>query len=1128
MNMRQHLVGRIVFDLDAGRREGASALQQRVSSFAASRLALLIERCLDGYSEPGMPDYFERIELDLGRLDPARLEGQLAERIDHALRERLARQVREHVAAAEEGTAAAGDTETQAALKELGDYLEDGQGAAPAPVLALLIERAPSALVQLLARLGVRQPVRKRLANHFAQAQLGQVVRLLEPAHGMLVLSCVDEIDRVHAARPVVAQDGRSLRRAVWEFIFAYLLLERGSHFNTRAFAASLLRQIAGRYRIGYASLLDALGAGVESAALPFGARASLPGLLAELRADCAQAPAAAPRPSAAARQLRQLATYLDTGVGPGQDGPAAPALLDMLLDQQPDALRELLVTLGSKALVRRRLAQQLPEPLLARVVRLLEPAEARQIVRDVGTLRRLHADEALVTADVPGLARVLWQLVLDYLLCDRGSHFNRRAFVKATLRGLAARYGIAYRALLLAVLAHLPPRAARQAQGDTLADILFALSDETWLGVEPPPATGTAAPELAELLRGSPLARLVGELRAALTPLLPHADALTAYLLAALRAPGDAHALVRSVTAAACARYGLAYGVTLARMAAAPGAGIALRAACQVLLDELAPQPPRPQVDDLEMALTYLRHGHFPADADPDALAVALLQAPQQTAAALRAMPATPLTIARLLEHVTGAGLASLLAALAPQQHRPLLDFLKASAVLGERARALHWAYLLEALMAPGQAALIGPVALRCARSLGLTASAYRAALAKRLSGEALAALPTDGPPPAAQDEPATSGWRQLALMPDDAAPGTAALQCFLQFGVPPAAGLAASVERATRDERATLKALLLYACGRDIERARLARSMPPALLQVLLGEAFDAASRCLQVLRTQAGRWWSEADLIAALLAAVHARRGRTLDLGHLLHTLLSRSPAAFLPQQAQLLQRLDTEFDGRHGVADKAYRQQLRAAGRRLAAAQPWPAQRAPTTPWRFPEDAPAARLEGGFHITNGGAVLLWPFLHGYFAALGMLEGNRFRNTEAQLRAPQLVQLLAEGAFAPTEEGLLLNKLLCGLEGTEVLDHPGEPSEQEVALAEQILYSVTQHWEKLKNTTIPVLRHTFLMRGARLLRREDGWSLAVEPSAFDPLLQSLPWGLSTVRLPWMTGMLWVEWKR
>jgi hypothetical protein len=81
-------------------------------------------------------------------------------------------------------------------------------------------------------------------------------------------------------------------------------------------------------------------------------------------------------------------------------------------------------------------------------------------------------------------------------------------------------------------------------------------------------------------------------------------------------------------------------------------------------------------------------------------------------------------------------------------------------------------------------------------------------------------------------------------------------------------------------------------------------------------------------------------------------------------------------------------------------------------------------------------------------------------------------------------------------------------------------------EQAEAEALLKALIGHWSALRDTSPDGLRGAFLLRPGKLSERGGEWLLQVERQAADILLGDLPWGYSAVRLPWMTGILWVEW--
>jgi hypothetical protein len=77
-----------------------------------------------------------------------------------------------------------------------------------------------------------------------------------------------------------------------------------------------------------------------------------------------------------------------------------------------------------------------------------------------------------------------------------------------------------------------------------------------------------------------------------------------------------------------------------------------------------------------------------------------------------------------------------------------------------------------------------------------------------------------------------------------------------------------------------------------------------------------------------------------------------------------------------------------------------------------------------------------------------------------------------------------------------------------------------------AEALLQSALTHWSALKNTSIGGLRTAYLQRQALLYEAEHGWKLHVERQPFDMLLETLPWSISIVKLPWMQTAIYTEW--
>lgn len=165
-----------------------------------------------------------------------------------------------------------------------------------------------------------------------------------------------------------------------------------------------------------------------------------------------------------------------------------------------------------------------------------------------------------------------------------------------------------------------------------------------------------------------------------------------------------------------------------------------------------------------------------------------------------------------------------------------------------------------------------------------------------------------------------------------------------------------------------------------------------------------------------------------------------------------------------------------------------------------------------------------LAEGLFIDNAGLVLLHPFLPQLFEALGIVSDEKIIRPDFAL---SLLHYLATGQNPGLEYELVLPKVLCQLPLSapvaSLILLPDDARQE----ADALLQAVINHWTALRNSSFDSLRGTFLLRPGKLTAQADGdWRLQVEHQTCDILLDSLPWGLATVKLPWMRPLLWVEW--
>jgi hypothetical protein len=168
----------------------------------------------------------------------------------------------------------------------------------------------------------------------------------------------------------------------------------------------------------------------------------------------------------------------------------------------------------------------------------------------------------------------------------------------------------------------------------------------------------------------------------------------------------------------------------------------------------------------------------------------------------------------------------------------------------------------------------------------------------------------------------------------------------------------------------------------------------------------------------------------------------------------------------------------------------------------------------------------RATAPFGVNNAGLVILQSWIHPLFTHLGLIENDRFRNREAQQRAVHILQFLATGQRETSEQFLLLNKVLCGLERHKPVEAGIEMSAEDEAICLSLLEAVVVLWRVIEKSSVDGLRGNWLVRDGSLSESDALWSLVVKKRAYDVLLARFPSSYSIVKLPWMEKAIYVSW--
>lgn len=169
---------------------------------------------------------------------------------------------------------------------------------------------------------------------------------------------------------------------------------------------------------------------------------------------------------------------------------------------------------------------------------------------------------------------------------------------------------------------------------------------------------------------------------------------------------------------------------------------------------------------------------------------------------------------------------------------------------------------------------------------------------------------------------------------------------------------------------------------------------------------------------------------------------------------------------------------------------------------------------------------SQKEEVYFIQAAGLILLHPFLPELMGSTGIWTADAWSSPEAGFRGVKLLSYLSFGNIEEPEHQLLFHKLLMGMEMDVALEAVPPLTSEETTACEELLQAAVSHWKALGNVSPASLQEGYLQREGKLQRKDDGYYLQIEHKTLDVLLARLPWGYSTVKLPWMSKIIHTSW--
>jgi len=324
--------------------------------------------------------------------------------------------------------------------RRIGDALQRGDaGWLSAAWPGLCRDYARPLLEELLAH-GRLAAVRKRIAGRFPESVVKGILLLLEPGESAFIEVVTEKPELFRRALGDGQGNAARSRRPLWEFTLGYLIAERGSAFNRKAYLGSLVRQMAAHANLDFRELLVSMHQMLVQSMVATPLKAELLELLDEIAAESGVALPGAGGKAPGNEEpvaLISLRQKVREALLQGTFEELAPIWPGLVRDY-PSLLRQELHRLGNRETVRRRIAERFPEAMIREIL-LLEPAEAGFVTQVVGRRELFRQAGAFIRDGSEEVGKRLWEFTLAYQLEERGSSFNKKSYMGSLLRQMAA-----------------------------------------------------------------------------------------------------------------------------------------------------------------------------------------------------------------------------------------------------------------------------------------------------------------------------------------------------------------------------------------------------------------------------------------------------------------------------------------------------------------------------------------------------------------------------------------------------------------------------------------------------------------------------------------------------------------
>ncbi|PIF29800.1 hypothetical protein CLU81_0184 [Flavobacterium sp. 9] len=153
---------------------------------------------------------------------------------------------------------------------------------------------------------------------------------------------------------------------------------------------------------------------------------------------------------------LENLMVFLLEGYLPwnyqNKEGSVNQIMAELLQNSLAEVIAIIKETGMTHEEVRKRISWQFDEKNITKIIAALEPNNSESIIEFSSIMTNIQVKETIIQTSTASFKKNLWFFILNFLLLERGTLFNKLAFMKSSILQMANHYNIAYAELILLI----------------------------------------------------------------------------------------------------------------------------------------------------------------------------------------------------------------------------------------------------------------------------------------------------------------------------------------------------------------------------------------------------------------------------------------------------------------------------------------------------------------------------------------------------------------------------------------------------------------------------------------------------------------------------------------------------